>query len=331
MRMERKVCMSKVNSGLRKLLASGDITDNQLVDYFRKVGENELLSASDEVDLAMKMEAGVDAKQRLDADDDGTQPISSRERRRLMRIEEIGIESKQKLVSCNLRLVISVAKKYRNRGLSFIDLIQEGNVGLIRAVDRFDYKRGFKFSTYAVWWIRQSITRAIADNSRTIRLPVHLFDTINKMNMTRLRLQGELGRNPTDEELASEMGIKAERIPELQRIGQDPISLEAPTGEEDEAQVGDFVEDTRAENAFDVASDKELRIQVNQMLLSLSDREREIIELRYGLNDGREWTLEEIGDKFGVTHERIRQIERQTLAKLRHPSRSTRFRYYMET
>ena len=181
MHMERKVCMSKVNSGLRKLLASGDITDNQLVDYFRKVGENELLSASDEVDLAMKMEAGINAKQRLDADDDGTEPLSSRERRRLMRIEEIGIESKQKLVSCNLRLVISVAKKYRNRGLSFIDLIQEGNVGLIRAVDRFDYKRGFKFSTYAVWWIRQSITRAIADNSRTIRLPVHLDICLNRV------------------------------------------------------------------------------------------------------------------------------------------------------
>ena len=280
------------------------LTGDPVRMYLKEIGKVDLLSAADEVHLAMKIEAGTEATEKL--------------------------EAKQQLISANLRLVVSIAKRYVGRGMLFLDLIQEGNLGLIRAVEKFDYTKGFKFSTYATWWIRQAITRAIADQARTIRIPVHMVETINKLVRIQRTLLQDLGRDPTPEEIGAEMGMSAERVREIQKISQEPVSLETPIGEEEDSQLGDFIEDAGAVAPPEAASDSMLREQLEQVLDGLADRERKVIKLRFGLEDGHPRTLEEVGREFGVTRERIRQIESKTLAKLRHPSRSGKLKDYME-
>ena len=258
--------------------------------YLREIGKVSLLTAAEEVDLAKRMEAG-------------------------------DTEAKKKLIDANLRLVVSIAKKYIGRGMLFLDLIQEGNLGLIRAVEKFDYKRGFKFSTYATWWIRQAITRAIADQARTIRVPVHMVETINKMVRISRTLVQELGREPSDEEIAARMGIEPSRVEEIRRISQLPVSLETPIGEEEDSQLGDFIEDHELPSPDEAAAGHLLHEQIEDMLDTLSEREREVLHFRFGLEDGHSYTLEEVGKKFNVTRERIRQIEAKALRKLRQPSK----------
>ncbi|QUC02086.1 RNA polymerase sigma factor RpoD [Atopobium sp. oral taxon 416] len=306
------------------------LTGDPVRMYLKEIGKVDLLTADEEVHLAMKIEAGTDATEKLEAAEDGDIELTRTEQRRLMRIEQVGLEAKQQLISANLRLVVSIAKRYVGRGMLFLDLIQEGNLGLIRAVEKFDYTKGFKFSTYATWWIRQAITRAIADQARTIRIPVHMVETINKLVRVQRQLLQELGRDPTPEEIGEEMGMTADRVREIQKISQEPVSLETPIGEEEDSQLGDFIEDSGAVAPPVAASDSMLREQLDQVLDGLADRERKVIKLRFGLEDGHPRTLEEVGREFGVTRERIRQIESKTLAKLRHPSRSGRLKDYME-
>ncbi|MBS5328839.1 MAG: RNA polymerase sigma factor RpoD, partial [Atopobium sp.] len=298
--------------------------------YLKEIGKVDLLTASEEVHLAMKIEAGTAASQKLEDFEDGLIELNRAEQRRLMRIESVGLDAKQQLISANLRLVVSIAKRYVGRGMLFLDLIQEGNLGLIRAVEKFDYTKGFKFSTYATWWIRQAITRAIADQARTIRIPVHMVETINKLIRVQRQLLQDLGRDPSPEEIGAEMGMSPDRVREIQKISQEPVSLETPIGEEEDSQLGDFIEDSSAVAPPDAASDSMLREQLEQVLDGLADRERKVIKFRFGLEDGHPRTLEEVGKEFGVTRERIRQIESKTLAKLRHPSRSGRLKDYME-
>ena len=306
------------------------LTGDPVRMYLKEIGKVDLLTAADEVDLAMKIEAGLDATDKLEAADRGELSLTRAEMRRLSRVEQVGLEAKQALISANLRLVVSIAKRYVGRGMLFLDLIQEGNLGLIRAVEKFDYEKGFKFSTYATWWIRQAITRAIADQARTIRIPVHMVETINKLVRVQRQLLQDLGRDPTPEEIGEEMGISADRVREIQKISQEPVSLETPIGEEEDSQLGDFIEDSQAAVPPDAASFSMLQEQLSQVLDSLADRERKVIELRFGLVDGNPRTLEEVGRVFGVTRERIRQIESKTLAKLRHPSRSSKLKDYIE-
>ncbi len=306
------------------------LTGDPVRMYLKEIGKVDLLTASEEVHLAMKIEAGTKATQQLEAAENGDIELSRAEQRRLMRIEQVGLEAKQALISANLRLTVSIAKRYVGRGMLFLDLIQEGNLGLIRAVEKFDYTKGFKFSTYATWWIRQAITRAIADQARTIRIPVHMVETINKLVRVQRQLLQDLGREPTVEEIAAEMGISADRVREIQKISQEPVSLETPIGEEEDSQLGDFIEDSMAVAPPDAASDSMLREQLEQVLDGLADRERKVIKFRFGLEDGHPRTLEEVGREFGVTRERIRQIESKTLAKLRHPSRSSKLKDFME-
>ncbi len=306
------------------------LTGDPVRMYLKEIGKVDLLTASDEVDLAMKIEAGLEASRKLDeAHDNGIQ-LPRSDLRRLTKIEQIGVEAKQKLISANLRLVVSIAKRYVGRGMLFLDLIQEGNLGLIRAVEKFDYTKGFKFSTYATWWIRQAITRAIADQARTIRIPVHMVETINKLVRVQRALLQELGREPTPEEIAEKMDMTPDRVREIQKISQEPVSLETPIGEEEDSQLGDFIEDSQAVVPPDAASFSMLQEQISQVLDTLAERERKVIELRFGLADGHPRTLEEVGKEFGVTRERIRQIESKTLAKLRHPSRSSKLKDFME-
>jgi RNA polymerase primary sigma factor len=267
--------------------------------YLREIGKIALLTADEEVELAKGVEAG--------------DPVA-----------------KSHLVDANLRLVVSIAKKYIGRGMLFLDLIQEGNLGLIRAVEKFDYQKGFKFSTYATWWIRQAITRAIADQARTIRIPVHMVETINKLIRISRQLVQRLGREPTAEEIALEMEISSERVEEIQRIAQEPVSLETPIGEEEDSQLGDFLEDKDMPNPEEVAASLILREQLEEMLADLGDREREVLRLRFGLEDGHAHTLEDVGKRFGVTRERIRQIEAKALRKLRHQSRSRRLKDFLD-
>lgn len=306
------------------------LTGDPVRMYLKEIGKVDLLNAQEEVNLAMKIEAGTEATQKLEAFEAGEIELTRAEQRRLLRVEQVGLEAKQALISANLRLTVSIAKRYVGRGMLFLDLIQEGNLGLIRAVEKFDYEKGFKFSTYATWWIRQAITRAIADQARTIRIPVHMVETINKLVRVQRQLLQDLGRDPTPEEIGAEMGISADRVREIQKISQEPVSLETPIGEEEDSQLGDFIEDSSAVAPPDAASDSMLREQLEQVLDSLADRERKVIKFRFGLEDGHPRTLEEVGREFGVTRERIRQIESKTLAKLRHPSRSGKLKDYME-
>ena len=307
------------------------LTGDPVRMYLKEIGKVDLLTAADEVDLAMKIEAGLEASNKLEAAENGEIELTRAEMRRLTRVENVGLEAKQALISANLRLVVSIAKRYVGRGMLFLDLIQEGNLGLIRAVEKFDYKKGFKFSTYATWWIRQAITRAIADQARTIRIPVHMVETINKLVRVQRQLLQDLGRDPTPEEIGAEMDMSADRVREIQKISQEPVSLETPIGEEEDSQLGDFIEDSQAVVPPDAASFSMLQEQLTQVLDSLADRERKVIELRFGLVDGHPRTLEEVGREFGVTRERIRQIESKTLAKLRHPSRSSKLKDYIES
>lgn len=306
------------------------LTGDPVRMYLKEIGKVSLLTAAEEIDLAMKIEAGVAATEELEkAEEEGTQ-LERRERRRLTRVEQVGLDAKQQLIEANLRLVVSIAKRYVGRGMLFLDLIQEGNLGLIRAVEKFDYTKGFKFSTYATWWIRQAITRAIADQARTIRIPVHMVETINKLVRIQRQLLQSLGREPTPEEIAEEMGLTPERVREIQKISQEPVSLETPIGEEEDSQLGDFIEDDAAVVPPDAASFSMLQEQLAKTLDGLAERERKVISLRFGLEDGHPRTLEEVGREFGVTRERIRQIESKTLAKLRHPSRSQKLKDYLE-
>ena len=307
------------------------LTGDPVRMYLKEIGKVDLLTAADEVDLAMKIEAGLEATNKLEAAENGEIELTRAEMRRLTRVENVGLEAKQALISANLRLVVSIAKRYVGRGMLFLDLIQEGNLGLIRAVEKFDYEKGFKFSTYATWWIRQAITRAIADQARTIRIPVHMVETINKLVRVQRQLLQDLGRDPTPEEIGAEMDMSADRVREIQKISQEPVSLETPIGEEEDSQLGDFIEDSQAVVPPDAASFSMLQEQLTQVLDSLADRERKVIELRFGLVDGHPRTLEEVGREFGVTRERIRQIESKTLAKLRHPSRSSKLKDYIES
>ena len=306
------------------------LTGDPVRMYLKEIGKVPLLTAAEEIDLAMKIEAGVAATEELERAEDEEIELTRREMRRLSRIEQVGLDAKQQLIEANLRLVVSIAKRYVGRGMLFLDLIQEGNLGLIRAVEKFDYKKGFKFSTYATWWIRQAITRAIADQARTIRIPVHMVETINKLVRIQRQLLQDLGREPTPEEIGEEMGLSAERVREIQKISQEPVSLETPIGEEEDSQLGDFIEDDAAVVPPDAASFSMLQEQLSKVLDGLAERERKVISLRFGLEDGHPRTLEEVGREFGVTRERIRQIESKTLAKLRHPSRSSKLKDYLE-
>ena len=328
-----KVRTKKTRSSVRKRNEAANVTmltGDPVRMYLKEIGKVPLLTAAEEIDLAMKIEAGVAAAAELDKAEEEGRELERREKRRLGRVEQVGIDAKQQLIEANLRLVVSIAKRYVGRGMLFLDLIQEGNLGLSRAVEKFDYTKGFKFSTYATWWIRQAITRAIADQARTIRIPVHMVETINKLVRIQRQLLQELGREPTPEEIGKEMGLPAERVREIQKISQEPVSLETPIGEEEDSQLGDFIEDDAAVVPPDAASFSMLQEQLSKVLDGLAERERKVISLRFGLEDGHPRTLEEVGREFGVTRERIRQIESKTLAKLRHPSRSSKLKDYLE-
>ncbi|MGW0196702.1 RNA polymerase sigma factor RpoD [Nonomuraea sp. NPDC003201] len=291
--------------------------------YLREIGRVPLLTAEEEVELAKSIEAGLFAEDKLGS---GVSRLAFPEFRELV---WQGTRAKQRLIEANLRLVVSIAKRYVGRGMLFLDLIQEGNLGLIRAVEKFDYTKGYKFSTYATWWIRQAITRAIADQARTIRIPVHMVETINKLVRVQRQLHQDLGREPIPEEIAKEMDLPVDRVVEIQRIAQEPVSLQSPIGEED-SDLGDFIEDADAVVPMEAAAFIMLQDQLDDILATLSDREQRIIQLRFGLADGHPRTLEEVGREFGVTRERIRQIESKTLAKLRHPTRAQMLRDYLD-
>ena len=280
-------------------MPKGVTVDDPVRMYLKEIGKVPLLTADEEMDLAQRMEQGDE-------------------------------EAKKRLCEANLRLVVSIAKRYVGRGMLFLDLIQEGNLGLIKAVDKFDWRKGFKFSTYATWWIRQSITRSIADQARTIRIPVHMVETINKQIRVTRQLLQELGRDPTPEEIAAEMEIPVEKVREISKIAQEPVSLETPIGEEEDSHLGDFIPDEDVPSPADAAAFSMLKEQLDEVLSTLTDREQEVLRLRFGLDDGRQRTLEEVGQMFKVTRERIRQIEAKALRKLRHPNRSKRLRDYLE-
>ena len=280
----------------------GISVDDPVRMYLREIGRIKLLTADEEIDLARKIVAGGNS----------------------------GAVAKRKLVQANLRLVVSIAKKYVGRGMLFLDLIQEGNLGLIRAAEKFDHERGYKFSTYATWWIRQAITRAIADQARTIRIPVHMVETINKLKKVTRKLAQELARKPSEEELSQEMGISINKLREIIKVAQEPLSLETPIGKEEDSRLGDFIEDKDADAPVKTVAHELLREDLAEVLGSLSPRERDVLRLRFGMDDGRQRTLEEVGQLFGVTRERIRQIEAKALRKLRHPNRSKRLKEYVE-
>ncbi|MGI8517539.1 MAG: RNA polymerase sigma factor RpoD [Acidimicrobiia bacterium] len=298
--------------------------------YMREIGKVALLTADQEVSLAERIQARVEAQEALGCLDDGEDCGSDETRGKLSAIVKDGEKATQALIQANLRLVVSIAKRYRSRPMQFLDLIQEGNLGLMRAVEKFDHTKGFKFSTYATWWIRQAITRAIADQGRTIRIPVHMMETINKVGRVQRQMVQELGRDPLLEELAARLEMTEDRVRECLRIGEDVVSLEQPVGEENDFSLSDVIEDKEAIVPADAATRTMLNEAVKEVLAELSDREQEVIRLRFGLDDGQMRTLAEVGREFGVTRERIRQIEAKTLAKLRHPIRSQRLRDYLD-
>ncbi len=301
--------------------------------YLKEIGKVPLLSAEEEIELAQHMEDGVVAKEKIailrkrEAEDgeDNTEEIAE-----LQKDVDLGDDAKKRLAEANLRLVVSIAKRYVGRGMLFLDLIQEGNLGLIKAVEKFDYRKGYKFSTYATWWIRQAITRAIADQARTIRIPVHMVETINKLIRISRQLLQELGREPSPEEIAVEMNMPVERVREILKISQEPVSLETPIGEEEDSHLGDFIQDDNVPVPADAAAFTLLKEQLEEVLGTLTEREQKVLTLRFGLEDGRARTLEEVGKEFNVTRERIRQIEAKALRKLRHPSRSRKLKDYLE-
>jgi RNA polymerase primary sigma factor len=309
-----------------------DTTDDVWVSdpvrmYLNDIGRYRLLTAQDEVELSMQLEAGTRASTHLEKGEE----LTSEDRTILVATGRRGEAAQRRLVESNLRLVVSIARRYVGRGMALLDLIQEGNLGLMRAVERFDYRRGFRFSTYATWWIRQSITRAIADQGRTIRMPIHIVDTVNKLTRAQRDMTQTLGREPTVEELAIELDLTTERLVELTRIAQDTISLETPVGEEDDSTLGDFVEDTDAEVPADAATFRLLQENLALALEGLNPREREVLIMRFGLADGRMRTLEEVGEHFKVTRERIRQLETKALAKLRHPEKARNLQGFLES
>ncbi|AOZ95840.1 DNA-directed RNA polymerase sigma factor RpoD [Butyrivibrio hungatei] len=297
--------------------------------YLKEIGKVPLLTADQEIEFAKAMEAGIDAQAQLDEDKDKNK-LSDAKKKELNAIIYEGEEAKKRLAEANLRLVVSIAKRYVGRGMLFLDLIQEGNLGLIKAVEKFDFRKGFKFSTYATWWIRQAITRAIADQARTIRIPVHMVETINKLIRVSRQLLQELGREPLPEEVAKEMNMPVERVREILKISQEPVSLETPIGEEEDSHLGDFIQDDNVPVPADAAAFTLLKEQLVEVLGTLTEREQKVLRLRFGLDDGRARTLEEVGKEFNVTRERIRQIEAKALRKLRHPSRSRKLKDYLD-
>ncbi|MGW4930497.1 RNA polymerase sigma factor [Agromyces sp. NPDC004153] len=303
-------------------------TADPVKDYLKQIGKVALLNAAEEVELAMRIEAGLFAEEKLSHMSDAEK--RSQLGRELQWVAKDGQRAKSHLLGANLRLVVSLAKRYTGRGMQFLDLIQEGNLGLIRAVEKFDYTKGFKFSTYATWWIRQAITRAMADQARTIRIPVHMVEVINKLARVQRQMLQDLGREPTPEELSKELDMTPEKVIEVQKYGREPISLHTPLGEDGDSEFGDLIEDTEAVVPADAVGFTMLQKQLESLLDSLSEREAGVIRMRFGLGDGMPKTLDQIGDTFGVTRERIRQIESKTMAKLRHPSRSQSLRDYLE-
>jgi RNA polymerase primary sigma factor len=303
-------------------------TADPVKDYLKQIGKVALLNAEQEVSLALRIEAGLFAEEKMSAMT--TAQKTTKLSRELHEIAKDGQRAKNHLLGANLRLVVSLAKRYTGRGMQFLDLIQEGNLGLIRAVEKFDYTKGFKFSTYATWWIRQAITRAMADQARTIRIPVHMVEVINKLARVQRQMLQDLGREPTPEELARELDMTPEKVVEVQKYGREPISLHTPLGEDGDSEFGDLIEDTEAVVPADAVGFTMLQRQLEGLLESLSEREAGVIRMRFGLGDGMPKTLDQIGDTFGVTRERIRQIESKTMAKLRHPSRSQALRDYLE-
>ncbi|GAA2028426.1 hypothetical protein GCM10009839_29450 [Catenulispora yoronensis] len=307
-------------------VASAGATADPVKDYLKQIGKVPLLNAEQEVELAKRIEAGLFAEEKLNADE----PLSPEFRRELDIIAEDGRRAKNHLLEANLRLVVSLAKRYTGRGMLFLDLIQEGNLGLIRAVEKFDYTKGYKFSTYATWWIRQAITRAMADQARTIRIPVHMVEVINKLARVQRQMLQDLGREPTPEELAKELDMTPEKVVEVQKYGREPISLHTPLGEDGDSEFGDLIEDSEAVVPADAVSFTLLQEQLHSVLDTLSEREAGVVSMRFGLTDGQPKTLDEIGKVYGVTRERIRQIESKTMSKLRHPSRSQVLRDYLD-
>ena len=305
--------------------------------YLKEIGKVPLLSAEEEIELAKNMEAGAVAKEKIailkSREENATEEELAEIKEEIKNLQkdlDAGDEAKKRLAEANLRLVVSIAKRYVGRGMLFLDLIQEGNLGLIKAVEKFDYRKGYKFSTYATWWIRQAITRAIADQARTIRIPVHMVETINKLIRVSRQLLQELGREPSPEEIAAEMNMPVERVREILKLSQEPVSLETPIGEEEDSHLGDFIQDDNVPVPADAAAFTLLKEQLEEVLGTLTEREQKVLTLRFGLEDGRARTLEEVGKEFNVTRERIRQIEAKALRKLRHPSRSRKLKDYLE-
>lgn len=307
-------------------MAGGDSTRA----YLKQIGRVPLLSAEEEVDLAIRIEVGLYAAEKLHEELESGSGITAARRRDLTWVVQDGVKARNHLLEANLRLVVSIAKRYTGRGMAFLDLIQEGNLGLVRAVEKFDYRKGFKFSTYATWWIRQAISRAMADQSRTIRVPVHIVEIINKLGRVQRELLQQLGREATPEELAEELDITPQKVLEIRQYAREPISLDQTIGDEGDSQLGDFIQDTDAVVAIDAVSFTLLQRQLQSVLDTLHPREAGVMRLRYGLNDGQPRTLDDIGKVYGVTRERIRQIESKTMSKLRHPSRSQALQDYLD-